>query len=532
MTTTPRRGRRALVAASLSLAVAVAGLAAAMPAQAAASTLGAAAAQTGRYFGTAIAAGKLSDSTYTSIANREFNMVTAENEMKWDATEPSQNQFNYTNGDRIVELGPQQRQAGPRARPGSGTASSPAGCRACPAPRCATPLINHVTQVATHYKGKIYAWDVVNEAFADGGRGGRRDSNLQRTGNDWIEAAFRAARAADPGAKLCYNDYNTDGINAKSTGVYNMVKDFKSRGVPIDCVGFQSPPRHRRCPATTRPTCSGSPTSASTCRSPSSTSSRAATRRTSTPAVTKRLPGRVPLHRHHRLGRPRHRLLAHRRQPAAVRRLGQQEGRLHLGAERPERGDADARTRRRRPHAHHARPDADHADPDPDLGTRHGLLGRLHRDLVEHRLHRQRQDHQPRVGDHRVDAHLGLPRQPDRHAGVERDRHAERQPGDGEERRLQPADPRGRDRRVRVQRRVQRQQPVADELQPERRRVQRGRHTHADPDADRPDPTPTPTVTPTPTPTPTSSPTCSLPSTLPVDLLRCRWPSRSRAGRR
>ena len=101
-------------------------------------------------------------------------------------------------------------------------------------------VINHVTQVATHYRGKIYAWDVVNEAFADGGSGGRRDSNLQRTGNDWIEAAFRAARAADPGAKLCYNDYNTDGINAKSTGIYNMVRDFKSRGVPIDCVGFQS----------------------------------------------------------------------------------------------------------------------------------------------------------------------------------------------------------------------------------------------------------------------------------------------------
>ncbi|MFI6258380.1 endo-1,4-beta-xylanase, partial [Micromonospora zamorensis] len=95
-------------------------------------------------------------------------------------------------------------------------------------------------QVATHFRGKIHSWDVVNEAFADGGSGGRRDSNLQRTGNDWIEAAFRAARAADPGAKLCYNDYNTDGINAKSTGIYNMVRDFKSRGVPIDCVGFQS----------------------------------------------------------------------------------------------------------------------------------------------------------------------------------------------------------------------------------------------------------------------------------------------------
>ena len=82
---------------------------------------------------------------------------------------------------------------------------------------------------------------MVNEAFADGSSGARRDSNLQRTGNDWIEAAFRAARAADPNAKLCYNDYNTDNwSHAKTQAVYNMVRDFKSRGVPIDCVGFQA----------------------------------------------------------------------------------------------------------------------------------------------------------------------------------------------------------------------------------------------------------------------------------------------------
>ena len=101
-------------------------------------------------------------------------------------------------------------------------------------------MINHITQVVTHYKGKIYAWDVVNEAFADGGSGGRRDSNLQRTGNDWIEAAFRTARAADPGAKLCYNDYNTDGSTRRPPASTTWSRDFKARGVPIDCVGFQS----------------------------------------------------------------------------------------------------------------------------------------------------------------------------------------------------------------------------------------------------------------------------------------------------
>uniref|UniRef100_UPI0031CDE1FB endo-1,4-beta-xylanase n=1 Tax=Saccharothrix mutabilis TaxID=33921 RepID=UPI0031CDE1FB len=66
----------------------------------AATTLGASAAQTGRYFGTAVAAGKLGDSTYVGILNREFDMVTAENEMKIDATEPNQNQFTYGNADR------------------------------------------------------------------------------------------------------------------------------------------------------------------------------------------------------------------------------------------------------------------------------------------------------------------------------------------------------------------------------------------------------------------------------------------------
>ncbi|HWO64959.1 MAG TPA: endo-1,4-beta-xylanase, partial [Umezawaea sp.] len=196
--------------------------------------------QTNRYFGTAVAAGKLGDSTYVGILDREFNMITPENEMKWDATEPSQGRFTYTNGDRILNQG---LSNGSKVRGHAllWHAQQPGWAQSLSGSALRNAAINHVTQVATHYKGKIYAWDVVNEAFADGGSGGRRDSNLQRTGNDWIEAAFRAARAADPNAKLCYNDYNTDNwSNAKTQGVYNMVRDFKSRGVPIDCVGFQA----------------------------------------------------------------------------------------------------------------------------------------------------------------------------------------------------------------------------------------------------------------------------------------------------
>jgi endo-1,4-beta-xylanase len=236
----PRRRLRAGLLAAAAGAVAVGTVALVVPSAGAATTLGASAAATGRYFGTAVAAHKLSDATYVGILNREFNMVTAENEMKIDATEPTQGQFTYTNADRIVS---HARANGMRVRghtlawhsqqPGWMQNMSGAALR--------TAMLNHVTQVATHYKGQIYAWDVVNEAFADGNGGARRDSNLQRTGNDWIEAAFRAARAADPAAKLCYNDYNIDNWSwDKTQAVYAMVRDFKARGVPIDCVGLQS----------------------------------------------------------------------------------------------------------------------------------------------------------------------------------------------------------------------------------------------------------------------------------------------------
>ncbi|GIF62246.1 beta-xylanase [Asanoa ishikariensis] len=209
-------------------------------AQAAEPTLGAAAAQSGRYFGAAVAGGRLSDGAYTTILNREFNVVTAENEMKIDATEPQQNNFTFGNADRIVNHA-LNRGWKVRGHTLAWHSQQPGWMQGMEGSSLRSAMLNHVTRVATYYRGKILAWDVVNEAFDDGNSGARRNSNLQRTGNDWIEAAFRAADSADPNAKLCYNDYNTDNWTwAKTQAVYNMVRDFKSRGVPIDCVGFQS----------------------------------------------------------------------------------------------------------------------------------------------------------------------------------------------------------------------------------------------------------------------------------------------------
>ncbi|TDT40028.1 endo-1,4-beta-xylanase (glycosyl hydrolase family 10) [Streptomyces sp. BK208] len=227
----------ALVAGVLGVALAVV---APPPAHAAESTLGAAAAQSGRYFGTAIASGRLGDSAYTSIASREFNMVTAENEMKIDATEPQRGQFTFTSADRVYNWAVQNGKK-VRGHTLAWHSQQPGWMQSLSGSALRQAMIDHINGVMAHYKGKIAQWDVVNEAFADGSSGARRDSNLQRTGNDWIEVAFRTARAADPSAKLCYNDYNVENWTwAKTQAMYNMVKDFKQRGVPIDCVGFQS----------------------------------------------------------------------------------------------------------------------------------------------------------------------------------------------------------------------------------------------------------------------------------------------------
>ncbi|MDW3845245.1 endo-1,4-beta-xylanase [Micromonospora sp. BRA006-A] len=235
----PRRSHR-MVLAAVTSALALAGAALVVPslAQAAASTLGAAAAQSGRYFGTAIAANRLGDSTYSTIAAREFNMITAENEMKPEALQPNRGQFNFNSGDQIYNWAT-QRGLKVRGHTLAWHAQQPGWMQSLSGSNLRQAMIDHINGVMAHYRGKLAAWDVVNEAFNEDGS--RRQSNLQGTGNDWIEVAFRTARAADPSVKLCYNDYNIENWSyGKTQGVYNMIRDFKSRGVPIDCVGLQT----------------------------------------------------------------------------------------------------------------------------------------------------------------------------------------------------------------------------------------------------------------------------------------------------
>lgn len=208
----------------------------------AASTLGEAAAATGRFFGVAVAGSRLGDAVYAGIVDREFGSVTPENELKFDATEPARNEFRFGSADKIVA---RARANGARVRGHSLVAHDmwhTAWIASMSGEAVRSAVTNHITNVVTHFKGQIDTWDVVNEAFLDDDRGTPRDSPLRRAaGERWIDDAFIAARAADPDATLCYNDYGVeDFAAAKTRAVFAMVKGLKSRGVPIDCVGLES----------------------------------------------------------------------------------------------------------------------------------------------------------------------------------------------------------------------------------------------------------------------------------------------------
>ncbi|WP_406318964.1 endo-1,4-beta-xylanase [Streptosporangium sp. NBC_01639] len=194
----------------------------------------------GKFIGTALATSPLAgEASYRTIAGTEFSQVTPENALKWDATEPSQNQFNWSGADAIVNFATQNNQQ-VHGHTLVWHSQTPSWVQNLGADAMRSAMRNHIAQVVGRYAANptVVSWDVVNEVFDDNGN--MRDSFWrQKLGDDYIADAFRAARTADPDARLCINDYNVEGVNAKSTAMYNLVKTLRSQGVPVDCVGFQ-----------------------------------------------------------------------------------------------------------------------------------------------------------------------------------------------------------------------------------------------------------------------------------------------------
>ncbi|TGO13024.1 hypothetical protein BTUL_0078g00330 [Botrytis tulipae] len=195
-----------------------------------------------KYFGSATDNGELTDAQYTAILsnNSQFGQITPGNTQKWQYIEPTQNTFSYTQGDVVVDFAEKNDQllrchnlVWYNQLPSwvtSGTWTNET---------LIAVLKNHIKNEVTYYKGKCYAWDVVNEAFNDDGTW-RSFIFHDTIGPEYIPIAFETAALYDPDVKLYYNDYNIESSGAKATAALNLVKSLQARGIKIDGVGFQA----------------------------------------------------------------------------------------------------------------------------------------------------------------------------------------------------------------------------------------------------------------------------------------------------
>ncbi|MEC4806201.1 MAG: endo-1,4-beta-xylanase [Jaaginema sp. PMC 1079.18] len=194
--------------------------------------------------GAAAALGALrKDSAYRQVLGREFNQIMPENTMKFQSLQPERDRFNFKGADEIVAFANEhnmrmfghtlvwQRGLADWLKAGDWTREE-----------LLDILRNHIQTVVSRYRGRVYAWDVVNEALDT-------DSSLRELiwsrgiGPEYIELSYRWTKAADPNAKLFYNEYDPGGWGAKSgqkvDALYRLLADLKERDVPLDGVGLQ-----------------------------------------------------------------------------------------------------------------------------------------------------------------------------------------------------------------------------------------------------------------------------------------------------
>ncbi len=192
----------------------------------------------GKLVGTAVQSGLLSQAQYNAVASREFNYLTAEYQMKWNVIEPNRGSRDFSAGDAIAGYAASQ---GMRIKGHTllWHGATPSWVNALTAEEFRSAVDQHIRAVMSHYRGRIHAWDVVNEAIADNGPSLRDTVFREKLGDRYIADAFRVAREADPSALLFYNDYGGEGTNAKADRIYALVQDLMASGVPIDGVGLQ-----------------------------------------------------------------------------------------------------------------------------------------------------------------------------------------------------------------------------------------------------------------------------------------------------
>jgi endo-1,4-beta-xylanase len=223
----------------------------------------------GMLIGTAVRPAQLSEAAYASTLAREFNMVEPEDALKWEVVHPEPRAFDFVQADQIVDFAARHGMK-VRGHTLVWHRQNPKWLteRKYSSAELATILARHIKTVVGHYRGRIFAWDVVNEAFDELQPGELRSTiwrdepgieiaashelrasstqdrselaaRSSKPPYSYIEQCFRWAHEADPKALLFYNEAEAETVNPKSDAVYAMVRDFRKRGVPIDGVGLQ-----------------------------------------------------------------------------------------------------------------------------------------------------------------------------------------------------------------------------------------------------------------------------------------------------
>lgn len=176
---------------------------------------------------------------YRQTLEREFSSITTENHLKMHNVHPEKDRYDWSGGNTIVDFANQtnKRMHGHALL---WHQAVPAWVTAFKGDSTAWEGLvrDHIQTVVKQYKGKIAAWDVVNEAFLDDGTL-RPGIWLEHLGPDYVARCFQYARQADPAVKLFYNEYGQEYSAKKLAATLAMIADFKKRGIPIDGIGLQ-----------------------------------------------------------------------------------------------------------------------------------------------------------------------------------------------------------------------------------------------------------------------------------------------------
>lgn len=183
------------------------------------------------------------DAQQLDLISREFNSVTGENAMKWGVIRPDGRTWQWQRADRLVDFATRHRMALVghtlvwHSQIPASVFTDEAGI-ALTRTALLDRMHEHIDTLVGRYRGRTWAWDVVNEAI-DEGNGWRRSRWHEIIGDEYMERAFRFAHAADPKARLLYNDYNMHNP-AKRAFLVKVLRGYLDRGVPISGIGMQS----------------------------------------------------------------------------------------------------------------------------------------------------------------------------------------------------------------------------------------------------------------------------------------------------